>query len=273
MTLATPHFRVPRLETERRILRRGELELHPDNAREGDIGAISESMRVNGVYGSLLVQAPRGDRTRYRILKGNNSFVSLCQLGEEYFVCDVCDVDDASARAILLADNRTSDLASYNLPDLADLVETHLKETGGLEGTGWDGDDLDELKATLSGQLERMEDEAAPAGESAGTDDVAGDDGLEAEERLPRRFGIRVVGDGGAVQDLELGYGWGVQLRVWKHLGAQLSIERVAGELIGRVVDPRTKNMAVVLGVRDADVLADDLEVLVGPVMRGEFAA
>ena len=55
------------------------------------------------------------------------------------------DVDDERAMRILLADNRTNDVASYDGETLADLLE-HLESTDdGLAGTGYDGDALDEL--------------------------------------------------------------------------------------------------------------------------------
>ena len=59
------------------------------------------------------------------------------------------DVDDATARRILLADNRTNDLATYDDAVLAELL-TALAEDDDLLGTGWDGDDLDALLADIA---------------------------------------------------------------------------------------------------------------------------
>lgn len=61
------------------------------------------------------------------------------------------DVDDRDARRILVADNRTSDLASYDDFALADLLK-QLAEEDGLPGTGYDGSDLDDLLADLDRQ-------------------------------------------------------------------------------------------------------------------------
>jgi hypothetical protein len=60
------------------------------------------------------------------------------------------DVDDDTARRILLADNRTNDLASYDNQLLTDLLTDIARENPeALIGTGYDGDDLDDLIASL----------------------------------------------------------------------------------------------------------------------------
>jgi ParB-like chromosome segregation protein Spo0J len=63
------------------------------------------------------------------------------------------DVDDATARRILLADNRTAELATYDNDQLVDLLTRHAN-AGDLLGTGWDADDVDDLIAQLAdGQI------------------------------------------------------------------------------------------------------------------------
>lgn len=62
------------------------------------------------------------------------------------------DVDDERARRILVADNRTTRLGHDDPEALASLL-TELAETeGGLDGTGFDGDDLDALLVDLNGE-------------------------------------------------------------------------------------------------------------------------
>jgi DNA modification methylase len=60
------------------------------------------------------------------------------------------DVDDATARRIMLADNRTNDLATYDDEVLAELLEAAAADDD-LLGTGYDGDDLDDLLADFGG--------------------------------------------------------------------------------------------------------------------------
>lgn len=54
------------------------------------------------------------------------------------------DVDDAEAKRILLADNRVSDLATWDDTILVSLLES-LANDDALLGSGYDGDDLDAL--------------------------------------------------------------------------------------------------------------------------------
>jgi hypothetical protein len=60
-------------------------------------------------------------------------------------------VDDEAALRILLADNRTADLADYDNASLVELLAEIANSTGTLLGTGYDQDALDELIAEVSG--------------------------------------------------------------------------------------------------------------------------
>ena len=123
----------------------GDVREHPDNPRQGDVGAIVESMKRNGVYQPIIVQRSTG-----HVLAGNHRLKALRALGAETVQAVMLDVTDTQARAILAADNRTADLATYDEDALAALL-TGLAETPeGLIGTGYDGDDLDTLLGDLA---------------------------------------------------------------------------------------------------------------------------
>jgi len=121
-----------------------ELTTHPDNPRHGDIGAITTSIEQNGWYGTLVAQ-----RSTSRVLVGNHRLVAAIGLGLAEVPVYWVDCDDDEARRILVADNRTSDLAAYDEPGLASLLQAVMASTDGLVGTGYDGDDLDELLADI----------------------------------------------------------------------------------------------------------------------------
>ena len=55
------------------------------------------------------------------------------------------DVDDEQANRILLADNRASDLATYDDSALADILANLVDTDLGLTGTGFDDADLEAL--------------------------------------------------------------------------------------------------------------------------------
>lgn len=120
------------------------LEPFPGNARQGDIGAISESLATNGQYRPIVVNRP----TRH-ILVGNHTWQAARQLGWDQIAVTFVDVDENEARKIVLVDNRTTDLATYDSDALADLLRTVAND---LTGTGFTGDDLDDLLAGASGK-------------------------------------------------------------------------------------------------------------------------
>jgi len=116
---------------------------HEKNVRQGDIGAISESLKAHGQYRPIVV-----DRRTNKILAGNHTWKAAKALGWQQIAAGYVETkDDDEALRILLADNRSTDLASYDDSGLADLLR-HLAETDiGLEGTLFNGDDLDLLIA------------------------------------------------------------------------------------------------------------------------------
>jgi hypothetical protein len=113
---------------------------HPRNPRQGDIGAIYQSIEANGFYGAIVAQKSTG-----HVLAGNHRLEAAKQAGAEVLPVIWVDVDDTTALRILLADNRTNDLASYDDRALAELLQSLMEDTGSTEGSGYDGDDLDDL--------------------------------------------------------------------------------------------------------------------------------
>ena len=120
------------------------LKPHPRNPRQGDVGAIHQSIEANGFYGAVVAQKSTG-----HVLAGNHRLLAAKHANAEEVPVMWVDVDDATALRILLADNRTNDLASYDEGALADLLTSIMQDEGTLDGTGYDGDALDELLAGL----------------------------------------------------------------------------------------------------------------------------
>jgi hypothetical protein len=113
-----------------------ELKPHPRNPRKGNVGAIVDSLEFHGQYRPIVAQTSTG-----YILAGNHTFLAAKELGWDSVAVSWLDVDDATGERIMVADNRTSDLASYNNDALADL----LHSLPDLDGTGFTRLDLDEL--------------------------------------------------------------------------------------------------------------------------------
>jgi len=118
-------------ETE--LVSLNELKRFPGNAREGDIGAISESLRLLGQYRPIVV-----NKRTNEILKGNHTAAAASALGWTQIAVVWVDVDQEQATRIVLADNRTADKATYD----NDLLLSTLESLDTLDGTGFDQEDF-----------------------------------------------------------------------------------------------------------------------------------
>jgi hypothetical protein len=143
-----------------------ELRYYPGNARRGNVQAVAESLRVNGQFRPLLVQESTG-----YVLGGNHTLQAGREvLGYERMDVTWIDCDDATARRILLADNKTGDASTYDDEALLAL----LQQDEDLNGTGWAVEERE--------QLERLLDHAA-----ADPDD--------AEDQLPAKGDLLALAD------------------------------------------------------------------------------
>lgn len=119
-----------------KLIKTSALEPYPGNARRGDVDAIAKSLQVNGQFQPIIYQLS----TQY-VLVGNHTLRAAQNLRWAEVQAAPVDVDDEQARKIVLAANRTSDLATYDLDALVGL----LRDVDDLEGTGFTSDDLSEL--------------------------------------------------------------------------------------------------------------------------------
>ena len=137
-----------RVETE--IVEITTLKPYPKNPRRGDVEEIAQSLKVNGQYKPIVVN--RRDQT---ILAGNHTWRAARSLGWTHIAISYVDVDDYGAQKIVLADNRTSDMSSYDDTKLLELLESLPT----LDGTGFKPVDLDQLQMLL--ELEKSETKSA----------------------------------------------------------------------------------------------------------------
>ncbi|MDD9923997.1 MAG: DNA modification methylase [Boseongicola sp.] len=131
----------------------GDLACHPENPRRGNLDEIRSSIRANGFYGALVVQRSTG-----HILAGNHRFMAAEAEGLDKVPVIYVDADDEDAKAILVGDNRLSDLAENDPELLAALLQAIQSRDVGLTGTGYSDDDLAQMLAQaaedMSGELE-----------------------------------------------------------------------------------------------------------------------
>jgi hypothetical protein len=119
-----------------------EIAEHPDNVNLGNVESIKESIRVNGFYAPLLVQASTG-----YILVGNHRFRAARELGLVTIPAIFMDVEDEQAMRIMLADNRTARLGHDDLTALEAALTQLAESEKGLLGSGYTHLDLSKLLA------------------------------------------------------------------------------------------------------------------------------
>lgn len=138
-----------------------DLNLYHKNPRVGDTQAIKGSVVANGIFRPVVVNRGTYTDKPNEILAGNHTVKAIRELAEEHpddarwQHVDVwmVDVDAERAARIVLADNRTADLGSYDNEELLGLLDTVDHD---LDGTGYDYGDVDDLRALVE------DDGAAP---------------------------------------------------------------------------------------------------------------
>ena len=85
-----------------------------------------------------------------RILAGNHTWKAAKALGWTQIAATPVVCDDQQALRILLADNKANDLATYDEPELVELLKQLADTDEGLLGTLFDEDELDSLIADQS---------------------------------------------------------------------------------------------------------------------------
>jgi len=118
---------------------------HPRNPNDGDVNSISTSLEAFSQYAPIVVQRSTG-----YIVKGNHTYLAARALGWRAIAANVMDLDDTQALAVLVGDNRQSELGTRDQDALGTLL-TELAEADALVGIGYSGDDVDRLLAELAG--------------------------------------------------------------------------------------------------------------------------
>ena len=113
------------------------LKTHPANPRRGDLRAIAQSIKAHGFYGSLVV-----NKRTHHILAGNHRYIAAVELGFSTVPVTWVDIDEAQELRILAADNRTSELGTFDDELLSSLLESIGDD---LLGTGYEVPDFDDL--------------------------------------------------------------------------------------------------------------------------------
>lgn len=157
---------------------------HPRNPRQGDIGAIVESIEANGFIGAVVAQLSTGF-----ILSGNHSVEAARQVGIHAVPVVWVDLDDEAALRFLLAANKASDRATYDEAALTALLSELAATAEGLAGTLFDGDELDSMLRELDTPLvfetgDRPERPEGPSAPGRSSDDLEATEDAKAAHKV-----------------------------------------------------------------------------------------
>lgn len=121
-----------------------ELSLLPGNPRRGDVDAVARSYERFGQR-KPIVALPDGT-----VIAGNHQLLAARKLGWDRIAVVFVNDDDATATAFALADNRTSDLGSYDRESLVALLQSVAHDDELLSATGYTVDNLSDLLMSVA---------------------------------------------------------------------------------------------------------------------------
>tara|TARA_Y100000996_G_scaffold220188_1_gene173210 strand:- start:386 stop:1048 length:663 start_codon:yes stop_codon:yes gene_type:complete len=149
-------------ETILKKIRLSDIQTADKNPKDHDVGAIYQSMKRFGFVAFPLINsttdkllAGHGRLKTLHMIKSEGEFVpaniDVDEDGEWLVPClySATIEDEAEAQAYLLADNRLVEIGGYNNIDLLDSLQEVIRETGSLDGTGWDLDSIEDIIADM----------------------------------------------------------------------------------------------------------------------------
>ena len=204
-----------------------EVEEWPGNPRRGNEEMIARSLDEYGQQKNIRVQA-----STHRIVAGNHTRRAAQRLGWTHIAAVVEEMDDETARDYLLADNKSTDDATYDDGDLLAMLQS-AADSGTLDRTLYSGDELDDLLANQGGKETEQEETGAgyaPPDERWETDDEGN---------------LRRSGSTGSIKEIRLVFDqesyekFTTRLRMlrneWGTAGVIETIERAIDECVGQV--------------------------------------
>lgn len=141
------------------------LRFFPGNARRGDVDTIMESLKKLGQYRPIIVN--KGNKHKAytnTVIAGNHTLMAAQRLGWDEIEVHWVDLDEDTAKRVVLVDNRSSDKATYDVEELVNLAT----ELPNLDATGFTRDELDHMLEALSDTYDEDEGPGELPGEETG---------------------------------------------------------------------------------------------------------
>jgi DNA modification methylase len=131
-----------------------DLQLLPGNPRRGDVDAVRRSLLTFGQRKPIV--ARRDDKV---VIAGNHTLQAARLLGWTEIAVVWVDDDETTSKAFALADNRTSDLGTYDETALAELIgQVGSIDPELLQASGWDRQSVQDLLDGMQTQPKHIDD-------------------------------------------------------------------------------------------------------------------
>lgn len=118
------------------------------NPRQGNVELVAESLAKNGQYRAIVVNKGTITGRPLEVLAGNHTLQAAISLGWGTITAHLLDVDQATAKRIVLVDNRSNDLSTND--DRLVLALLDGLDADDLEGSGYNEQDVEDLGALLN---------------------------------------------------------------------------------------------------------------------------
>lgn len=135
-----------------------DLDPHPLNARVHALPSIVESLRSFGQQRPILIVPAGRVGDRQTIVAGHGTTLAAREAGWTHVAAITSDLTDDDIARYVAADNRTSDLGSYDDSKLATL----LSALPSLDGTGYEDGDLAKLLSDVARRESTRDPDAVP---------------------------------------------------------------------------------------------------------------
>lgn len=131
---------------------------YENNANNGDVDIVRDSIQTNGFYGAIIAQKGFGT-----IIAGHTRYEALLSLGSEWIPVIWVETSNVSAARMRIVDNRSTrmgrDDPALLLEELQSILEADVDLA--LTGTGFDPADMEAIRALMEGPLEFDDEEFA----------------------------------------------------------------------------------------------------------------
>lgn len=131
---------------------------YENNANNGDVDVVIDSIRTNGFYGAVIAQAGTGI-----LIAGHTRYEALLSLGAAQIPVIWVKVDDVSAARMRLVDNRSTRLGRDDNGLLLEELQRIMEADDALllAGTGFLEEDMERLRDLMDEPLDFDDEEFA----------------------------------------------------------------------------------------------------------------